>query len=121
MSVEAETPMWTAAALAWATAAGFGVPFVGCWTGRWRSLATGHTGQAWNTLFPGLAAGSALLGVSFATGWAWPGLLGLAMVVVGMVLYLATAFSDRTLLEPTWLREQRREHRDPHPRRGFRW
>jgi hypothetical protein len=119
--VEVETPMWSHAALAWLAAAALGVPFVACWTGRWPSFATGHTGYAWNTLFPGTALGFAMAGVTFLTGWAWPVLVAGIASLAGLVLLVATAFVEIRWLTPAWLQEQRREHRDPDPRRGVRW
>lgn len=97
---------WALALLAWAWAGAWLSAVWACWTGRWRGLAHGATGDAWNTFLPAHAVAIALAGVTLATGWGWPLVPAGVVMVAGLVLHVIGAFSDLTWLEPPWRREE---------------
>ncbi len=100
-------PQWALALLALAWGGSWLAAIWACWTGRWKGLADGHTGDAWNTILLGQAVSFVLVGITLATGAGWPLIPAAAAFVLGVALYLVGAFVDLRWLQPRWEREHR--------------
>jgi hypothetical protein len=98
---------WGLAALVFAWGSGWLAATWACWTGRWKGLAYGHTGDLWNTFLPAHGVGMVLTAVVLVTGWVWLLVPALAVFVLGLVLLVVQAFVDLDWIEPAWVIEER--------------
>jgi hypothetical protein len=95
-----------AALLIWAFAVPFWALFWVIWTGRLRWLNDNLFGPYAVSLLPATALAATVMGFGALVG-AWLFLLGGAVFVLGLVLWLVAAWADPVWLQPPWYRQER--------------
>jgi hypothetical protein len=110
--VDAPGTPWGLAALAFAWGSAWLAATWACWTGRWKGLAYGQTGDLWNTVLPAHGLGMVLAAVVLVTGWVWLLVPAVAVFALGLVLLVVQAFVDVDWIEPAWAIEERDQLRE---------